>query len=153
VLRATLDTPLTSRDVLLLPEFSQAGPSQAPAEPAADRPDVVPPVSDFAVDAAEFLNRFLPFDPNRFQAEVDGFFAGIDSVVPELEDILTSPESWVAAAAIVGLYASRRRAKGRRQASYSGPAVRAQHKGPTPEHGGGVGEAGSGPSGNPSAGG
>ena len=66
--RATLDTAPTSRDVSLLPESSQAGPLQAPAETTMDRPDVVPPVSDFAVDVAEFLNRFLPFDPNRFQA-------------------------------------------------------------------------------------
>jgi hypothetical protein len=82
-----------------------------------DGPDVVRPETAFAVDAAELLNRFLPFDPNRFQAEVDGFFAAIDAAVPELEDILSSPESWIAVVAIVGLYASQRRAKGRRQAS------------------------------------
>jgi hypothetical protein len=73
------------------------------------------PESAFAVDAAELLSRFLPFDPNRFRVDVDGFSAEIDAAVPEWDDILTSAEVWGVAAVAAILYATRSRAKGRRQ--------------------------------------
>ena len=102
-------------DVPVDPDFT---PPAAPPVPVPDTPIASSPAppTDFAVDAAELLDRFFPFDLAGLRAQAQAVFDDLGAALPDADDLL-GERGWWYAAALAAMLATRRgvarRARGR----------------------------------------